>query len=254
MLLKDKVAIVTGGSQGIGKGIARVFCENGAKVVICARNEAKALGAAEEIKSATGILPFVIAADVSKKPEVEAAVQKTVLKYGGIDILVNNAGIQRFKPFLEIEEADWDEHYDINVKGAFLFSQAAGRVMVKAGGGKIINIASDSGVAPIPDNAAAYCSSKSAMIGLTRNIAKELGRFGVYCNAICPGAVGNTGMMDYFMSYNKQGEQACIDASALRRIGTPGEIGNAALFFASELSGFITGEHILVTGGDIMSQ
>ena len=173
MLIKDKVAIVTGGAQGIGKGIAAVFCENGARVVICDRNAARALAAAAEIGAATGIKPEVIAMDVAQKAEVNAAVDKVVALYGRIDVLVNNAGVQQFSPFLELTEEDWDNHYNINVKGVFLFSQAVARSMLKTGGGKIINSASDSGVAPIPDHAAAYCSSKSAVIGLTRNIAKE---------------------------------------------------------------------------------
>ena len=192
MLLKGKVAVVTGGSQGIGKGIAKAFSAQGAEVVICARNGDKLKAAAEEIERVAGSKATAVVCDVSRKSDIEAVLEKVMGLYGRLDILVNNAAVQVFHPFFEIPEDIWDMHYEINVKGVFLFSQAAARIMVQQGGGKIINISSDSGVAPIPDNAAAYCSSKSAVIGLTRNISKEPGRYGVYCNAICPGAIDDT--------------------------------------------------------------
>jgi NAD(P)-dependent dehydrogenase (short-subunit alcohol dehydrogenase family) len=174
-------------------------------------------------------------------------------EYGRIDILVNNAAIQQFSPVLEMPDDIWDAHFAINVKGVFLCTQIIAREMVKAGKGKIINIASDSGCAPLPDNASAYCASKAAVISLTRNAAKELGPLGVYCNAISPGAIGDTAMMEYFIGYTKgEGVQHCIDGAALKRMGTPAEIGNVALFLASGMSDFITGENILVTGGDLM--
>ncbi len=255
MLLRDKSAIVTGAAQGIGKGIATVFCSNGATVVICDRNGEEAAAAAEEIGTATGNRPYAMAADVTRKKDIESVIAETIERFGRIDVLVNNAGVQRFAPFLELPEEDWDLHFNTNVKGTFLFSQAVARVMVKAGGGKIVNIASDSGVAPTPGDAAAYCASKSAVIALTRNIARELGPYGVYCNAICPGAIGSTGMMEYFRGYTHgEGDQACIEAAVLKRLGTPEDVGNVALFLASSLSNFITGEHILATGGDIMKQ
>jgi 3-oxoacyl-[acyl-carrier protein] reductase len=150
----------------------------------------------------------------------------------------------------------WDRHQAVNVKGTFMLAQAVARIMVAQGGGKIVNIASDSGVAPSPEGAAAYCTSKSAVIGLTRVIAKELGRHGVYCNAVCPGAI-NTPMTERFLKTTWQKEntlEALAELAALKRVGEPQDIGRAALFLASHLSDFITGEHLLVTGGDIMSQ
>jgi NAD(P)-dependent dehydrogenase (short-subunit alcohol dehydrogenase family) len=126
-------------------------------------------------------------------------------------------------------------------------------MMVKNGKGKIINIASDSGCAPLPDNASAYCASKAAVISMTRNTAKELGPLGVYCNAISPGAIGDTAMMDFFIEYTRgAGVDNCVNGAALRRLGKPVEIGNVALFLASGMSDFVTGENILVTGGDLM--
>jgi NAD(P)-dependent dehydrogenase (short-subunit alcohol dehydrogenase family) len=255
MLLEGKVAIITGGAQGIGKGIAKVFSGHGAKVVICDINLVKAKDAAEEIGKATGETPMVVLADVSVKAQVDIAVSKVVEVYGRIDILVNNAGIQIYNhPFIDLPEEIWDLHYNINVKGTYLFSQAVAKIMVKQCSGKIINISSDSGVDPNPINGAAYCSSKSAVIGLTRNIAKELGRYGVYCNAICPGSIENTGMLeDYTKVFGKKTKEN-IEAISLKRLGFPEEIGKAALFLASDMSSFMTGEHMLVTGGGVMSQ
>lgn len=254
LLLDGKVAIVTGGSQGIGRGIVKVFLEQGASVVTCSRNDAKLRKLADEMENETGKRPVVLRADVSQKEDVDAVVARTLELFGTIDILVNNAGVQQFSPFLEMSEQLWDEHFNVNIRGTFLCTQAVGRVMAHNRSGKIVNIASDSGLAPLPDNASAYCASKAAMISLTRNVAKELGPFGVYCNAVCPGAITSTGMMDYFVGCEPQNEQNCIDAAALRRLGRPEEIGNAALFLASGLSDFITGEYILATGGDLMSR
>lgn len=253
MLLKDKVAIVTGGSYGIGRGIAGVFAENGADVIICARGVKRLEETAELILNKTGRKIRHMVCDVSKRDDVEKLAAYVLDEYGRIDVLVNNAAIQQFSPILEMPDEVWDEHFAINVKSVFLFTQIAARIMVEAGKGKIINIASDSGCAPLPDNASAYCASKAAVISLTRNAAKELGPRGVHCNAISPGAIGDTAMMEYFIGYTKgEGVRQCIDGAALKRMGTPAEIGNVALFLASDLSDFITGENILVTGGDLM--
>jgi len=254
MLLKDKIAIVTGGSQGIGKGIAKTYVENGAKVIINARSESKLFEAAKDIAKDTGVEPMAIPMDVSDKRQVDATVEKVMDEYGRIDILVNNAAIQIFHPFLEIPEDIWDLHYNINVKGAFLFSQAVGRIMVAQKSGRIINVSSDSGVAPVPNNAATYCSTKSAMNALTRNVAKELGPYGVYCNAICPGAIADTGMMENFYKVSEKTSKDHCEAAALKRMGYPEDIAKVALFLACDMSDFITGERILVTGGALVSQ
>jgi NAD(P)-dependent dehydrogenase (short-subunit alcohol dehydrogenase family) len=194
--------------------------------------------------------------DVTDVHEIRAVVEAVEKEFGRIDILVNNAGVQDWMPFLETSEAMWDLHQAVNAKGTFLLSQAVARIMLRQGGGKIINIASDSGVAPTPEGAAAYCASKSAIIGLTRVIAKELGRHRVFCNAICPGAI-NTAMTERFLKTTKQKEnslEAWAQMAALQRVGEPEDVGRVALFLASHLSDFMTGEHLLVTGGDVMSQ
>jgi NAD(P)-dependent dehydrogenase (short-subunit alcohol dehydrogenase family) len=256
MLLDGKIALVTGAAQGIGKGIATALAGERAVVVLTDIQEQKVTEAAAEIHKSTGAATKSCRLDVTDASGIGAVVASVEKEFGRIDILVNNAGVQEWVPFLETSEEMWDRHQAVNVKGTFLLSQAVARIMVRQGGGKIINIASDSGVAPTPEGAAAYCTSKSAVIGLTRVIAKELGRHGVYCNAICPGAI-NTPMMERFLKTTQQkvnSVQAWAEVAALKRIGQPEDIGRVALFLASHLSDFITGEHLLVTGGDIMSQ
>jgi NAD(P)-dependent dehydrogenase (short-subunit alcohol dehydrogenase family) len=251
MLIEDKIALVTGAAQGLGRGIAGVFASEGAHLALCDINEEGARAAAREIASKTGRKAKAFKMDVSKKREVQATVEAVDREFGRIDILVNAAGVFKPVPFLELDEENWDWHFDVNVKGPFLLSQAVARIMHRKGGCKIVNISSDSGVAAFP-NEAAYASSKSALIGLTRIIAKDLGVFGIYCNAICPGAI-KTPMIKDFLSIPGR-EQEYIAATALKKIAQPEDIARVALFFASHLSDHVTGEHIMATAGDIMSQ
>jgi len=252
MLIEDKIALITGAAQGLGRGIAGVFASEGAHVVLCDINEEGVRTAAREIALKTGRKAKAFRMDVSKKQEVQAVVEAVDREFGRIDILVNAAGVIKPVPFLELEEENWDWHFNVNVKGPFLLSQAVVRIMHKKGGCKIVNISSDSGVAPFP-NEAAYASSKSALIGLTRIIAKDLGVFGVYCNAICPGAIRTPMLMTNFLT-SPEKEKEYIAATALKKIAQPEDIARVALFFASHLSDHVTGEHILATAGDIMSQ
>jgi NAD(P)-dependent dehydrogenase (short-subunit alcohol dehydrogenase family) len=252
MLLEGKVALITGAAQGIATAVAG----EAAVVVLADIQEQKVAEAAVEIHQKTGARTKSCRLDVTDGSEIRAVADAVASELGRIDILVNNAGVQEWVPFLETSEEMWDRHQAVNVKGTFLLSQAVARHMVRQGSGKIINIASDSGVAPTPEGGAAYCTSKSAIIGLTRVIAKELGKNGVYCNAICPGAI-NTPMTERFLKTTWQKDKsmsAWAEMAALKRIGQPEDIGRVALFLASHLSDFITGEHLLATGGDIMSQ
>jgi NAD(P)-dependent dehydrogenase (short-subunit alcohol dehydrogenase family) len=256
MLLEGKVALITGAAQGIGKAIAASLAAEGAVVVLTDIQEEIVAQAAAEIHDKSGATTKSRRLDVTDGTGIRAAVEAVIKDFGRIDILVNNAGVQEWVPFLETSEEMWDRHQAVNVKSTFLLSQAVARIMVRQGGGKIINVASDSGVAPTPEGAAAYCASKSAIIGLTRVIAKELGPHRVYCNAICPGAI-NTAMTARFLETTGQKEnslEAWAQMAALKRVGEPEDVGRVALFLASDLSDFITGEHLLVTGGDIMSQ
>ena len=254
MLLEGKIAIVTGGSQGIGKAIAKLFSQEGALVVICARNEQKTALVAHEMEIETGRKVTAMTCDVSRKDEVDSVIDRVMDLYGRIDILVNNAAIQDFAPFLDITEEAWDRHFAINVKGVFLFAQGVARKMMHLGGCKIINMSSDSGVTAVPDNAGAYCSTKSAIIGLTRVIAKSLGQYGIYCNAVCPGGIAGTGMKDNYDRIFGDRDNEDVALTALKRLGSVEDVASAVLFFASKLSNHVTGERLLVTGGDVMTQ
>lgn len=252
MLIKDKVAIVTGAAQGIGKAIAELFSQNGAIVVLCDMLEDKVKKTAEEIEKLTGNKCVGFAVNVTKKAEIEDVVRKTLEMFGKIDILVNNAGILKHALILDMSEEDWDLVFDVNVKGTFLLTQVVGKVMKQQGKGKIVNISSCSGKKPTMEEGA-YCSSKSAIIGLTRVTALELGAYGINCNAVCPGAT-DTDMVRKTFITSPEIEKEWIDKTALKRLGTPEDQAKVALFLASELSDHMTGEALIVSAGEIMGQ
>ena len=158
MLLEGKVALITGAAQGIGKAIANSLATEGAVLVLTDIQEEKVALAAVEIHEKTGATTKSRRLDVTHGEQIRAVVEAVATEFGRIDILVNNAGVQEWVPFLETSEEMWDRHQAVNVKSTFLLSQAVARIMVRQGGGKIINIASDSGVAPTPEGAAAYCA------------------------------------------------------------------------------------------------
>ena len=252
MLLKDKVAVVTGAAQGIGKAIARLYSENGAVVVLCDMLEDRVKAAAAEIEKATGNKTAGFAVNVTKKEEIEALVKNVLALFGKIDILVNNAGILKHALILDMSEKDWDLVFEVNVKGTFLFTQAVGKVMKDQGKGKIVNISSCSGKKPTMEEGA-YCASKSAIIGFTRVTALELGLFGINCNAICPGATDTEMVRKTFLT-SPEIEREWIEKTALKRLGQPEDMARVAVFLASELSDHMTGESLIVSAGEIMGQ
>lgn len=252
MLLNNKIAVVTGAAQGLGKAIARIFSENGAVVVMCDMLKDKLRSEAEEIHDATGFKTMALKVDVTKSGDIEEAVKKVLDSFGRIDILVNNAGILKHALILDMSERDWDKVFEINVKGTFLFTQIVGRIMKKQGNGKIVNVSSCSGKKPTMEEGA-YCASKSAIIGLTRVTALELGVYGINCNAICPGAT-DTDMVRTTFITSPEIEKEWIDKTALKRLGTPEDQAKVALFLASGLSDHMTGEALIVSAGEIMGQ
>lgn len=252
MLLQNKVAIVTGAAQGIGAAIARIYAEQGATVVLCDLLADKVNGVAADIARDTGNQTLALAINVAKKEEIEAAVKKVAQMYGRIDILVNNAGILKHALLVDMAENDWDRIFEINVKGTFLFTQAAAKIMIGQCSGKIINLSSCSGKKPTREEGA-YCASKSAVIGLTRVTALELGEYGINCNAICPGATDTEMVRNTFIT-SPEIEREWIDKTALKRLGKPEDMAKVALFLASELSDHITGESLIVSAGEMMSQ
>jgi len=245
MRLKGKVAIVTGAGRGIGRAVARLFAQEGAKVVInYSRSERGAQDLADEIRRGGGEV-LLVKADVSKADEVKMMVQKTVEKFGRVDILVNNAGILVPAGFLDSTEEMWDKTIDINLKGTYLCSKEVAPIMLNQKKGKIVNIASVCGLAQLTAlGNTPYVASKAGVIGLTRSLAVNLGP-NINVNAISPGVI-ETDMVAFFTPERKN---MIISETPLKRTGRPEEIASATLFLASDESDFITGEVLTVSGG-----
>ncbi|MBN1675604.1 MAG: SDR family oxidoreductase [Kiritimatiellae bacterium] len=250
-MLKGKTAIVTGAAQGIGKAIAARFLEEGANVVLCDIDEQKVREAAAGLDP-SGARAVGLKADVTRQADAQAVVDATAAKFGAVDILVNNAGILKHALLVDMSEKDWDTLFAVNVKGSFLFAQAAAKVMIRQKAGKIINMSSCSGKKPTLEEGA-YCSTKSAILSLNRVLALELGPYGINVNAICPGATDTEMVRSTFLT-SPEIEQEWIDKTALKRLGKPEDQAKVALFLASDLSDHITGEALVVSAGEMMSQ
>ncbi len=249
-MLEDKVAIVTGASRGIGRAIAKLIAEQGAKVgVNYLTSEKDAQSLLDEIKSAGG-RAILAKADVSQKADVDGMVQKVVKEFGTVDILVNNAGLHYALDLFETNEEMWDRTIDVNLKGTYLCSKAVAPLMLKQKNGRIINISSNSGMYhPSAMRFAEYVASKAGVDGLTKALALRLGPY-VTVNAVCPGAIVTE--MNAFR--DSEANKALIGETPLKRLGDPKDVANAVLFLASDMASFITGELMLVTGGRGMHQ
>jgi len=246
MKLKDKVAIITGGAEGIGKATAIEFVKEGAKVVVADANLELAEKTVEELKRLGGEA-IAVKVDVSNPDDVNAMVSKTLERFGRIDILFNNAGISIQKSLLEMTLEDWRRVIDVNLTGVFLCSQAVARVMIQQRRGVIINMASSLGFVAIPRRAA-YCASKAGVIGLTRELAVELAPYGIRVVAIAPGWIATQRVLNLA----KRGvinEEAIKMMTPMGRLGTPEEVAKVVVFLASDDASFITGDTILIDGG-----
>ena len=252
MLLANQIAIVTGAAQGIGFAIARMYAREGADVILGDVQPAAAEAAAASIAAETGRRAEALSLDVSDPASVAAFTEAVYTRFGRVDILVNNAGICPHAPLLDMDAETWDRVFAVNVRGTFLMTQAVGRRMAAAGRGKIINISSCSGKKPTPEEAA-YCASKSAVIGLTRVTALELGPRGVTCNAICPGATDSPLLRSTIVT-SPEIEREWIEKTALKRLGTPEDQARVAVFLGSRLSDHMTGESLVVSAGELMTQ
>jgi NAD(P)-dependent dehydrogenase (short-subunit alcohol dehydrogenase family) len=248
MKLKDRVAIVTGGAKGIGRGIAKVFLQEGAKVVIADWDRETGEVTAETFRGEGGEVLFVHC-DVSDEAQVKGMVEKSVATFGRIDILVNNAGVGVYKPVLETTSEDWDRCLAVNLKGAFLCAKYAIPHMQEAGKGAIVNISSVHAHATV-NGVAPYAASKGGMTALTRNMAIDYGP-AIRVNAIAPGWVLTPLIQSIFDSYDDPAEQQRLveERQVMKRIGRPEDIGYAAAFLASDEAGFITGTQLFVDGG-----
>ena len=245
MRLKDQVAIVTGSSRGIGKTIAMVFAQEGAKIVVnYTSSESRAQAVVDEIQKKGGDATHV-KADVSSVEDVRRLMRSTLDRFGRIDILVNNAGVESVVDFLEAKEEVWDRTMDVNLKGAYLCSKEVAPVMLKQQRGKIIMMSSNSGLYhPSAMRHVEYVTSKAGINGLTKALALRLGPY-ITVNAICPGYI-KTEMVAY---NDPEFERKLIEETALRRFGTTEEVAATAVFLASSEADFITGELIIVAGG-----
>jgi len=244
--LEGKVALVAGGSRGIGRACALAFAENGADVVVSSRKLPDLEVVAEEIR-ARGRKGMAVAAHIAKVEESTNLVEKVKAEFGRIDILVNNAGTNPYSGLLiDAEEWAWDVTMNVNLKGPFLLSQLVARVMREQGGGSIINTASVGGFRP-GGQQGIYSVTKAALIMLTRVMAREWGQYNIRVNAIAPGVI-KTRLSEALWKEPAVGE-AASRRTALGRLGEVEDVAGAVLYLASDASSYVTGETIIIDGG-----
>ncbi len=246
--LTGKVAIITGGATGIGRGIAEGLAEAGASIVIAARRGQECEKACKEIEESTGVKTLGHSCDITKVNEIKALVSEVIGTFGQIDILVNNSGIGGSeKPVLKMSDEDWDSVLDTNLKGVFLLSRAvASRMVEQRKGGKIINVASVGGVIGWT-NMSAYCASKGGCIQLTKVMALEWVRYNIQVNAILPGYFETPMNTSLFAS--EAGQRVIKNNIPMRRLAQIEEIKGVVILLASQASSFMTGSVVVVDGG-----
>jgi NAD(P)-dependent dehydrogenase (short-subunit alcohol dehydrogenase family) len=243
MMLKDRKAIVTGAGQGIGRGIALKMAQEGADVVIAEMNPHTGNQTKKEVE-ALGRKALFLPVDVADQRQVKGMVEEVLKKWGKIDILVNNAGFDRGGTLLKVKEEDWDAVLDVHLKGTMNCIQAVALHMIENRYGKIVNISSiygkSGGIAAI-----SYSSAKAGIIGLTKSVARELGRYQINVNVVLPGLILTPTIAKMAEKYKNM----IIDQTPLGRIGQPEEIANVVAFLASDEASFMTGAAVEVTGG-----
>lgn len=243
-LLKDKRALITGGTSGLGRAIAKLYAKNGAKVCIWGTNEDRASEVVKEALEAGAPEACMMLVDVASHDAVAKAYESLLEKWGGVDIVVNCAGITRDGLLMKMKEADWDQVIDVNLKSCYNVCHAAIRPMMKQRSGQIINVTSVIGLMGNPGQTN-YSASKHGMIGFTKSLAKEVGSRGIRVNGIAPGFF-ETPMTDVLAEKQKE---ALLKQIPMGRLGNPMEIAQTALFLGSDMSEYITGQVITVDGG-----
>lgn len=244
-IFKDKVALVTGGSFGIGKAAAIAFAQRGAKVVVAdiVENDETV----STIRNFGGEAVFVVC-DVSSETSIREMIEKTIANYGRLDYAFNNAGIEGHSaPTHECSTDNWDKTIDTNLKGVWLCMKYEIPLMLRAGKGVIVNNASIAGLVGFP-NIPAYVASKHGVIGLTKNAALEYAKAGIRVNVVCPGVI-KTPMIDRFTGKDKEVEKQFESMEPIGRLGEPEEVAEAVIWLCSDASSFVTGHSLAVDGG-----
>ena len=242
MKLKDRVVIITGAAAGIGYAAAKEFLLEGASVNICDINKEKVFSAVEELKNYGTVRGYNV--DISQKEQVEEMVDKVKGEFGRIDALVNNAGITSDSQFYKMTEEQFDRVLNVNLKGVYNFNKAVVPVMMEQKYGKIVNVSS---VSAYNGNfgQSNYAASKAAIMGMTRVMAKELGKHGITVNSVAPGSI----MTDMYAAVPEEIKEKKLKAIPLRRFGDPSEVGKLFAFLASDESSYVTAQNITIDGG-----
>ncbi|MDX1436123.1 MAG: SDR family oxidoreductase [Anaerolineales bacterium] len=243
--LDGKVALVTGASRGIGRGLARSLAEAGSTVAVAARDLEALEELVDEIQSSGG-QGMAIRMDLSDIPQIQAGVQQVQRRLGALDILVNNAGLGDNHPALDVTEADWDRMMGVNLKGLFFCCQAAGRVMLEQGAGRIINMSSQAGVVGIREHAV-YSASKGGVNQLTRVLALEWSAKGVTVNAVAPTFIYTPGTAERLE--RPEYLEGVLDRLPIQRVGTISDVAGAVIYLASPAGAMVTGTILMVDGG-----
>ncbi|HMB84991.1 MAG TPA: 3-oxoacyl-[acyl-carrier-protein] reductase [Candidatus Dormibacteraeota bacterium] len=241
--LAGKVAIVTGGTRGIGLAIARLLAEDGASVVVSGRDAARLEAAVKELES-LGAPAMAVAADAAKREDADRLVEATRERFGRVDVLVNNAGITRDQLLVRMKDDDWDQVLDTNLRGVFLMTRAVGKVMMRQKSGRIINIASTAGAMGNPGQVN-YSAAKAGVIGLTKAAGRELAHWNILVNAVAPGLIET----DMAASIPAEAREAMLQQVPLKRIGQGREVAEVVRFLAGDGASYITGQTIHVNGG-----
>ncbi|MBD3107306.1 SDR family oxidoreductase [Bacillus sp. AGMB 02131] len=243
--LTNKIALITGGSRGIGRQIVKTYAAQGATVIIASRNINDCQKVAEEVIQSGGNA-MAISCDMANLEDIANMYKQIEDEFGKLDILVNNAGVSITKPSIEVTKEDWDTMFDINIRGLFFSCQEAAKIMIKQEKGKIINVSSIGGIKTFK-RIAPYGASKAAVIHLTKSLASEWARYGIFVNGIAPGLI-STDINTEEVSDEKL-LQKMLRMIPLRHLGQPSDIAAMALYLASDASNFMTGQTISIDGG-----
>lgn len=254
--LSGKVAFITGASKGIGEGIARAYAKHGAKLVLAARSSSTVLLAMELRKLGCDVIAVNV--DVTDVESIQAGVDKAVETFGRIDVLVNNAGVCKLGSFLESSDEDRDFHFDVNIKGVWNTTKLVLPYMIKQNYGKIVIMSSVTGDMVADPGEVAYATTKAALIGFTKALAREVADYKITVNAICPGYVLTPMVQDMARQSDPENPQSVIEGIAqaipLKRLADPLEVGELAAFLGCDESSYVTGTQVVIDGGSTLPE